>query len=393
MALLDLWKSSRSQLEDKHVHQIIAFAGSGKLQDGNDASADFREFLSHVPSAFLTRYADECLVEKFDGSGFALQDVVNQVGRRLGFHVEDGRYRGTSGQSGHDGLWHSANAVTLVVEVKTTDAYRIDLDTLAEYQRRLVQGGQVSEAKSSILIVVGRQDTGDLEAQIRGSRHAWDIRLISVDALLRLMRVKEQVEGPETLRKISGILIPQEFTRVDGIIDLVFSAAEEVRQEEEEDDSDTESSDDGEPKPRFIPVKFHDACAERIQTHLNRPLVKETRATYASPDGTLRVLCGVSKEHGKSGRRKYWFAFHPHQQESLSAAKEAYVAFGCGSQSTLLLIPFAQFRAWLEGMNTTQLEDRFYWHVSIFRDGDNLQLHRKRGVERIDLTPYLLNRG
>ncbi len=41
--------------------------------------------------------------------------------------------------------------------------------------------------KSSILIVVGRQDTGDLEAQVRGSRHAWEIRLISVDALLQLM--------------------------------------------------------------------------------------------------------------------------------------------------------------------------------------------------------------
>jgi len=35
-----------------------------------------------------------------------------------------------------------------------------------------------------VLIVVGRQDTGELEAQIRGSRHAWDIRLISAEALL-----------------------------------------------------------------------------------------------------------------------------------------------------------------------------------------------------------------
>ena len=36
----------------------------------------------------------ECLNEKFESGGLALQDVVNQVGRRLGFQVEDGRYRG-----------------------------------------------------------------------------------------------------------------------------------------------------------------------------------------------------------------------------------------------------------------------------------------------------------
>jgi hypothetical protein len=28
--------------------------------------------------------------------GFALQDVINQVGRRLGFETENGRYRGVA---------------------------------------------------------------------------------------------------------------------------------------------------------------------------------------------------------------------------------------------------------------------------------------------------------
>ena len=67
-----------------------------------------------------------------------------------------------------------------MVEVTTTDAYRIDLETLAGYRRGLIASGQITEPESSMLIVVGRKDTGDLEAQIRGSRHAWDIRLVSV---------------------------------------------------------------------------------------------------------------------------------------------------------------------------------------------------------------------
>lgn len=217
MALLDFLRSSPVDLEGKRVHQILAIAGSGKLQDGSETSAEFRAFLGQVPARVLARYASECLTEKFDQGGLALQDVINEIGRRLGFGVEDGRYRGAVGKSGHDGLWTSGSDA-IVVEVKTTDAYRINLDTLAGYRRQLVQASTCSEESSSILIIVGRQDTGDLEAQIRGSRYGWNIRLISIDALVRLLQLKETVADPAILDKIVGILLPREFTRVDGII-------------------------------------------------------------------------------------------------------------------------------------------------------------------------------
>ncbi len=388
MPLLDLWGKSRAQLEGKQVQQIIAIAGSGKLLHGGDASKEFRDFLSHVPSTLLARYAEECLNEKFESGGLALQDVVNQVGRRLGFQVEDGRYRGSSGQSGHDGLWKSSLSGEIIVEVKTTDAYRIALDAIAEYRKKLIQEGKVVEAKSSILIVVGRQDTGDLEAQIRGSRHAWDVRLVSVDSLIRLMLLKETVEDPQMLRKIAGVLVPQEFTRVDGIIDLVFSAAEEIRQDVEE----TEVQENlprrkGKKVPQFVPVDFHAACIRRIEKSLNRSLIKQTRATYSSPDESLVVVCAVSRAHT---RGMYWFAFHPHQKEKLEAAREGYVAYGCGSENVLLLIPFKDFTPWLDGMWITHLENRFYWHVNIRQDGEKLALRRKRGFSEIELTKYLL---
>ena len=90
----------------------------------------------------------------------------------------------------------------------------------------------ISEKESSVLIVVGRKDTGDLEAQIRGSRFAWNIRLISVDALSRLMSLKEEFENPEIIKRISSILIPREFTKLDEIINLVFSTAEDVKDDD-----------------------------------------------------------------------------------------------------------------------------------------------------------------
>ncbi len=197
MALIDLWRGSPDQLSAKHVQQIVAFAGDGKLGDGNPASVEFRTFLGQVSSAILMRYATECLTDSFSSSGLVLQDTVNEIGLRLGFLVTHGRYRGVAGQLGFDGLWESADDHGLVVEVKTTDAYRIDLNTLADYRRGLIKSGKLSEEHSSILIVVGRQDTGDLEAQIRGSRHAWDVRLISTEALMSLLAVKEELEDPK----------------------------------------------------------------------------------------------------------------------------------------------------------------------------------------------------
>ena len=94
MALKDLWTQSPDQIINKHVQQVIAFAGTGKLVDDGEASADFRSLLSIVPSDLLRKYADECLTTKFDGGGLALQDIMNQVGSRLGFDVTNGRYRG-----------------------------------------------------------------------------------------------------------------------------------------------------------------------------------------------------------------------------------------------------------------------------------------------------------
>jgi hypothetical protein len=231
MSLTEMWSENPAQLEGKKVQQIIAFAGDDdRLLDDNSASQEFREYLSHIPSSMIKDYIDQCLKEPFSESGFVLQDLVNQIGRRLDFQVLDGRYRGVTGQSGFDGLWKFPNNHTVIIEVKTTAAYQINLETIAKYWRTLISQNKISEENSSMLIVLGRddKDTAGLEAQIRGSRYAWNIRIISADALARLMTLKEDIENPQIISQISEILIPREFTKLDSIIELVFSAAEDA---------------------------------------------------------------------------------------------------------------------------------------------------------------------
>jgi hypothetical protein len=119
-------------------------------------------------------------------------------------------------------------------------------------------------------------------------------------------------------------------------------------------------------------------------------VLKRSRAKYSSADGSLALTCAVSKEHVDRNYISYWFAFHPHQKEFLDAATNAYVAFGCGSENQLILIPFAVFESWLDGMWVTDLGDRFYWHVSIHKEDGDLVLHRKKGEANIDVSEYLL---
>jgi len=386
MSLTELWLKNPKQIEDKHLQQIITFSGEGQLKDGSTTSTEFRNYISHVPTAFIQKYAEQCLNDSFPGSGYALQDIINQGGYRLGFAVTEGRYRGSSNFIGYDGLWESPDGHMILVEVKTTDAYRIDLNTIAGYRKSLIDNNKLAEENSSILIVVGRSDTGDLEAQIRGSKYAWNMRLISVDALLSLLKIKEEVEDPKIIKRIHEILIPREFTKLDEIIDLLFSTAEDIKQTEILEDVDTGESK----KPKFTPVSFHEACIKKLEKDLNLSLLRQSRTSYFSVDKELGIICLISRVHKEKGPAYYWFAFHPHQKEFLKTYKNPFVAFGCGSEDEILKIPFTDFKEWIEGFNITEKEDRFYWHVHISKEHSKFILHRKKNFENVDISKYLI---
>jgi len=383
MSLLDIWRLNPELLADKRVSQIIAFAGHGRLRDGNQASMEFREYLGVVDSNRLCGHAEDCLAERFEDGGLALQDIVNEMGRRLGFRVMNGVYRGTSGGINHDGLWKQ-EGIEIVAEVKTTDVYTVDLRIPISYRAALVSSGQIGLESSSVLLVVGREDTGALEAQVRGSKYAWDMRLISVDGLIRLLKIKDNVDEPGVAARIRGLLRPQEFTKVDEIIDVVFVTTQDVQQLEEIPDV---------PNVGQRPASFNDECITRITNYLGTPLIRQSRVLSASPDGSTVVACAVSREYHPETDPGYWYGFHPRYVESLASAQQSFVAFGCGSAATILLIPFLDFQPWLDGMNMTHVGDRSYWHVHISRrPGDSYVLRRKTGFSSVDLTRYLLGR-
>ncbi|QFR32243.1 hypothetical protein [Ancylobacter sp. TS-1] len=380
MALLAFWNARPEEVRTLSLEQVVSAAGDGRLRDGSECAREFRAFLADADADMLARYVAECIEEAggrrsrngFDGSGLALQDVVNEIGRRLDFNVEDGLYQGRRDAIGYDGIWRDGQGGDLVVEVKTTEAYSIDLNVIEAYRQRLIDAGRVSE-QASILFVVGRKETGALEAQIRGSRHAWTMRMIGIAALVRLLEVKVNAEAAAVAAQIRALLRPVEYTRLDGIVDLVFR----VRQDVEEATSEAELLEDATSSGRResrrqasgLPApsteSFREAAAERISRRLGVRLVRRRRSLFETADGSARVVVAVSKRYARS-YQAYWYAYYDTQKAWLEEAQNAWIALCAADCGDLYLVPAAEIARHLDRMNVTNREaDRTYWHLLV----------------------------
>lgn len=405
MSLVEDWNSKRDEILSKNIWQIVSYAGSGHLKDGNDTSRELREFLSVVSSKELTDYVRQCLEEKPNSEyPFVFQDIVNEAGRRLGFEVESGLYQGEHGRvNNYDGLWKSSDGFTIVVEVKTSTTYTITLEKLVGYIDKLTNGEKVNANKSSVLIVVGRGSTAALEQQIRGSRYAWDIRVINANSLFSLVNIKENLDTPDTEEKILAVLRPQEYTRVDNIIDLVFSVTKDITKDEESDlasqstfsnsDTPTDSSISATIDAKQThnhPVQFYEACIKKIEQVKKLNFIRKSRSVWNTSDGNTLFVLLNSREYDTDTKPNYWFALHPSQWERLKSTKDSFLALGCGSADRILLLPKAYIENILPKLGKTERNSYMWWHIVIKNESNKLFLYQNRPNRPEDITKFLL---
>ena len=398
--ILEIWKQNPDLFKSKSLSQILNFIGDGKLRDNNNTSTEFRQLLEIIPTEVLRNFINDCLTEKFDNNngGYALQDIINQIGQRLGFKIENGLYQGRQNSIGFDGIWTSKDNYSYVIEVKTTDAYRINLDTIADYRYKLIESKNILQEKSSILIIVGRQDTGDLEAQIRGSKHAWDIRLLSSDSLVKLLTLKETLNDTKTMQQINEILKPNEYTKIDKLIDLIFLTSQDIQlnntQESYDDDESGDDSDDAlkRDNKKQEHVSFNDQCIKKIQEYFKTILIKESRAAFTDKSNELGIINIISKKYDRNNDERYWYGFHPHQKDFLENYKKAYIGFGCGSAELIFVIPYDVLKPLLKNMNITEKDNRMYWHIVISRIDDEYFIHQPtlKNNSKVNIIEYKL---
>ncbi len=405
MPLLSLWTSNADAVGQMSIEQIVSSAGDGNLKDQSFCCTELRQYLGEVPTSKIGTYIEHCLANVFPRNGMVLQDLINELGRRLDYDVTNGRYQGVTNAIGFDGLWRSPERHTIIAEVKTTDAYRLSLDTLARYRTKLIESGEASEA-SSILIVVGRQDTGELEAQIRGSRHAWDVRVISAEALIKLVLLKENSDAEATGLKIRSLLMPVEYTRLDKMVDVMFTTAtdqeisqpidEQVAIAYETQDATTQSDTAGSKGTwQFTDASLLQAKRESIVAALSKrehtPLVKKSRALFWSAQHNVRVACSISKLYTAKNTVPYWYAYHPAWDEFLSQSDRSFFVLGCMDRNEAYAIPHAYMAALLSSLNTTTTKDgSAYWHVHVTERGRGLEIMLPKNGNTFPLASYTL---
>lgn len=389
MGLLELWNDNRQQLDDKRLHQLIGFAGDGRLLDGGSTVSELRQLLAAAPSDRLARWKDEAIADRYDGFGFVLQDLVNEVGRRLGFKVEFGRYRGRSGEDSADGIWTAKDGHVLLIESKTSSSHRIELAKLAAWRRSLTTQRSLDDDRVSSLIVIAEEDTEELEAQVRGSRSAWELRLLGVDALFKLLSVRESLDDDEIEKQIQSVLIPQEFTRLDKIIDLVFATKEDAEADGAELIEDADDSSES----KVPNASFHALVLPRLEAFFRQPLVRRGRVIWAFPDNSVAVSCQVSRRYdAPHDHDLYWYGLKRTTRDKLSAAPKAWCAFGMGTPEQVVVLPFELLSSYLAGMFTSPDAGGgvLHWHVRIRRQGGRIDLLTDRDSVGVDVTRYEL---
>jgi hypothetical protein len=365
MPLLSFWKNNRQEVLTLNIEQIVKSAGEGNLKDSSDCSQEVRHFLKACPSDSLFSYARHCMEKAFQDSGLVLQDIVNELGRRLDFDVENGLYRGKTMSVGFDGIWRVKNEPALIIEVKTTDYITIPLEKLATYKGKLIAADRVSR-DASILIVVGREDSGAVEAQVRGSRYAWEMRLISIEGLIKLVQIKEKSDDPIILLQIRQLLQPFEYTKVDRIIEVIFTTAADVESQQAteqglsaEEDTDRQARTE----PELLNIKRQQAVYAFAKTK-GKELVKRSRTLYWSPDKKLRVCCAVSKKYDRDNQ-VYWYAYYPKWDDFLAEGEESYFILSCMDREEAFAVHFSWLLNCKKDFNITERDGRSYWHVAL----------------------------
>jgi len=91
-------------LEGKSVQQIVSFCGDGNLTNDSECSKEFKNYLTAQSELKLLELSNYCLDNAFEKSGYILQDIVNEMGRRIGYAVENGLYTGKKNSIGFDGF-------------------------------------------------------------------------------------------------------------------------------------------------------------------------------------------------------------------------------------------------------------------------------------------------
>lgn len=220
------------------------------------------------------------------------------------------------------------------------------------------------------------------------------MRLISIDRLIRLVQIKEKADDVATLNQIRQLLQPFEYTKIDRIIDVIFTTTRNVETQQELEHTTEELSVTEREPNRQARTSLEELNAKRQQavtafaTIKGKPLIRRSTTLFSSPDKTFRVCCAVSKRY-EGDYQPYWYAFHPAWNDFLSEGEDSFFVLSCMDRDEAFAIPFAWLAENRQNLNTTERGEKSYWHVPITTlPGGDLAINTSRVGTKTPLSGY-----
>lgn len=207
----------------KTLLEKVNLSAEGKLKDGNSCQLLLRDYLKSASLDELAADLQESLGSTGANSAFIFQDIVNELGARIGFSVTNGRYRGVIDSIGYDGLWEVGGS-RLVVEAKKNAIYNVDLNVAVRYAREIDRWSHENpgvRARTGVLYVICRNYAHVVDNQIHGALYSDSVNVVSVESLLDCARLVGTHTDSNAAQALRCILFPQRFRSTDSLVSLV----------------------------------------------------------------------------------------------------------------------------------------------------------------------------
>jgi hypothetical protein len=188
-----------------------------------------------------------------------------------------------------------------------------------------------------------------------------------------------------------------EYTRLDEMVDVMFTAAADVALVEQvEVDDDEESDGEGGASEKrawqFTDTGLLERKRETIVSAVARVhetnLIQKSRALYWDATHEKRIACTISKRYDRSWYR-YWYAYHPQWDAFLEEGSTSLLVLGCMDLPEAFAIPWDTIHPLLPALNTTTTERSTYWHLHIVEsDADVYALLLPKRSDKLLLESY-----
>ena len=378
-----------SQVKGKSITQIVTMLGDGKLSDAGQTALAFRDFLNNCKIEQLESFIKQMVTEPSDGK--ILQDIVNTIGKKIGFEVLHGLYHGKKNAIGFDGFW-SYGDLNLMIECKTTDAYRISTKTLLTYANQLKEEKGL-KLLPPILLVVGRVDTGDIEAQIRGSRADDQISVIGVESLLSLAKSAVELSGGPLADSLRNILLPRDYTRLDDLSALITNVINEAQQtsQDQAEVEDARFVKISDKKPLSTEISAQNLTdqlrSSMIASSLNilgklRKVSSRSKAQFATEDG--EVFFFLASKRYSDTYQHFWYSIQ-HSWKEIWLQKGGGLVLGLEGKRYFYIIDYETVIKWTNFLNETVKPNRQYWHLALKESHDKIEVILNKSEHNFDI--------